>query len=80
MELERDEMLPEIFVYPTVTVVHFTDENWTSKTVYCIRCGWFVKYFLLQIPQEDPKCKKVCFLSKRKNYTFASIHGRYLLY
>ena len=31
------EML-DIFVYRTVTVVHFTDQNWISKTVYCIRC------------------------------------------
>ena len=33
------EML-EIFVYATVTVVKqsFTDQNWISKTVYCIKC------------------------------------------
>ena len=28
----------EIFTYRTVTVVYFTDQNWISKTVYCIRC------------------------------------------
>ena len=27
----------EIFAYPTVTVLRFTDQNWISKTVYCIR-------------------------------------------
>ena len=26
------------YAYRTVTVVHFTDQNWISKTVYCIRC------------------------------------------
>ena len=32
------EML-EIFAHRrTVTVMHFTDQNWISKTVYCIRC------------------------------------------
>ena len=34
---EEMEML-EIFAYRTVAVVHFTDQNWISKTVYCIRC------------------------------------------
>ena len=33
---ERMKML-EIFAYRTVAVVHFTDQNWISKTVYCIR-------------------------------------------
>ena len=28
----------EIFAYRTVTVVHFTGQNWISKTMYCIRC------------------------------------------
>ena len=28
----------EIFAYRTVAVVHCTDQNWISKTVYCIRC------------------------------------------
>ena len=27
-----------IFAYRTVTVVHFTDQNRVSKTVYCIWC------------------------------------------
>ena len=31
------EML-EIFAYRTVTVMHFTDQNWISKTVYCSKC------------------------------------------
>ena len=31
------EML-EIFAYCTVAVVHFTDQNWITKTVYFIRC------------------------------------------
>ena len=34
---EGMEML-KIFVYRTVGVVHFTDQNWIPKTVYCIRC------------------------------------------
>ena len=34
---ERMEIL-KIFAYRTVTVVHFIDQNWISKTVYCIRC------------------------------------------
>ena len=33
----------EIFAYRTVTVVQFTDQNWISKTVYCIRCVRFCK-------------------------------------
>ena len=33
----------EIFAYRTVTVVQFTDQNWISKTVYCIRCVMFCK-------------------------------------
>ena len=33
----RIEML-EIFAYCTVTVAHFTDQNWIPKTVYCIEC------------------------------------------
>ena len=28
----------KIFVYSTVAVVHFTDQNWIPKTVYYIRC------------------------------------------
>ena len=27
----------EIFAYRTVAVMHFTDQNWISKTIYCIR-------------------------------------------
>ena len=27
------------------TVVYFTDQNWISKIVYCIRMWWSVKYF-----------------------------------
>ena len=29
---------------------------------------------------DNRKCKAFCFLSKRKNCTFACVHGRYLLY
>ena len=32
-----------IFAYPTVTIVHFTDQRWVSKTVYCIRCAMVYK-------------------------------------
>ena len=28
----------EIFAYRTVSAVHFTDQKWFLKTVYCIRC------------------------------------------
>ena len=34
---QRMEMLL-ILAYHTVPVVHFTDQTWISKTVYCIRC------------------------------------------
>ena len=34
---EAMEML-EIFAYCTVAFMHFTDQNWIPKTVYCIRC------------------------------------------
>ena len=27
----------EIFAYRTVAVMYFTDQNWISKTIYCIR-------------------------------------------
>ena len=36
------EML-EIFAYGTVTIVHFTDQNWIFKSVYCIRCVMLCK-------------------------------------
>ena len=39
----RNDMVLNIFAYPTVTVVYFTDQNWISKTVNCIRS---VKYFI----------------------------------
>ena len=29
--------------YGTVVVEHFTDQDWISKTVYCIRCVMFCK-------------------------------------
>ena len=32
------EVMLETFAYRTVTVVYFTDQNWISKTVYCISC------------------------------------------
>ena len=41
----RYEMLLEIFAYPTVAVVHFTGQNWISKTMYCIRCVMVRKIF-----------------------------------
>ena len=31
------EML-EMFAYRTVAVMHFTDQNWIPKIVFCIRC------------------------------------------
>ena len=33
----------ESFAYRTVTVVHFTDQNRISKTVYYIRCAMACK-------------------------------------
>ena len=35
---EGMEML-EIFTYRTLAAVHFTNQNWILKTVYCIRCA-----------------------------------------
>ena len=47
-------MLLKAFVFPTVIVMHFTDLNWISKTVYCVRCVLVFRIsFLLQIPEED---------------------------
>ena len=34
---EGMEMI-KIFVYRTVAVMHFTNQNWISKIVYCVRC------------------------------------------
>ena len=31
------------FAYRTVAVVHFTDQNWISKIIYCIRCEMVCK-------------------------------------
>ena len=49
---EGMEML-EIFAYRTVAVVHFTDQNWIPKTVYCIRCvlvcNWNAKIALFHV-------------------------------
>ena len=53
---EGMEML-EIFSYRTVAVVHFTDQNWISNTIYCIRCVMVCKIGFCQL--------------KRKNRTFA---------
>ena len=36
------EMLDK-FAYRTVTVMHFADQNWIPKTVYCIRCAMVCK-------------------------------------
>ena len=33
-----DEEMLEILAYRTVAFVHFADQNWIPKTVYCIRC------------------------------------------
>ena len=33
----------EIFEYPTLAVVYFTDQNGIPKVVYCIRCAIFCK-------------------------------------
>ena len=36
--MARNENAQNICLSYTVTVVHFTDQNWISKTVYCIKC------------------------------------------
>ena len=36
--MARNKNAQNICFSYTVTVVHFTDQNWISKTVYCIRC------------------------------------------
>ena len=36
--MARNKNAQNICLSYTVTVVHFTDQNWISKTVYCIRC------------------------------------------
>ena len=49
-------------VYPTVTVMHFTDQNCCSKTVYCISCVMVCKIFFgSEFPKKMEKtgnCKK----------------------
>ena len=34
------------FVYRTVAIVHFTDQNWIPEIVYCIRCVMACKIVL----------------------------------
>ena len=68
-------MLLEIFAYPAVRVVHFTDWTCISKTVYRIGSVVFCKIFLLRIPrysgevaekmEKTGKCKVFYFSSKR---------------
>ena len=36
--MARNKNAQNICFSYTVTVVHFTDQNWISKTVYCIKC------------------------------------------
>ena len=83
----RNEMLLEIFAYPTVTVVHFRDQNCISKTEFswisCIvlRVWWSVKYFLLQIPDEDGENRqKQGVLPFKLTKNLGCVHSRYLLY
>ena len=40
-----NDMLLEIFAYPTVTLLYFTDQNWIPKTIYFIRCVMVCKIF-----------------------------------
>ena len=42
----------EKFACRTVTVVHFTDQNWISKTVYCIRCVMVCVTLVLQTEKQ----------------------------
>ena len=37
-EWKYSKFLTNIFTYLTVAAVHFTDQNWIPKTIYCIRC------------------------------------------
>ena len=60
-------MFVEVFAYPTVTVVCFTDQNWISKTVYCTRCVMVCKIFpCSEFPkrmQKTGKYKAFCTIS-----------------
>ena len=52
---EGMEML-EIFAYRTVAVVHFTDQNWISKTMYFIKCVMVCKLVLPTETQKSDFC------------------------
>ena len=72
----RNDMLLEIFAYPTVTVMYFTGQNWIPKTVYCMSYVVVCKMFSCpEFPdrmEKSGKCKAFC--------TFVCVHGRYLFY
>ena len=54
-------MLLEIYVYPTVTALHFTDQNCIFKPVYCIRCVMVCK-----ISFTRTKAKRFAFQANTK--------------
>ena len=56
----------EFFAYCKVAMVHFTDQNWIHKNVYCTRCEMVCKIDFTKL-----KCK---------NRPFPWVHGHYLLY
>ena len=56
----------ETFAYHPVTVVHFTDQNSITATLYCIRCVLGLQNLFDKL--------------KLKNRTFSCVRGHYLLY
>ena len=59
----------EIFAYRTVTGVHFTDQNWISKTVYCIRCVMALKLVLQTETQKSHFCVRPWSLLTMLNFS-----------
>ena len=66
--MARNKNAQNICLSYTVTVVHFTDQNWISKTVYCIRCvmvckigftNWNAKIALLRASMVVTYCIKL---------------------
>ena len=64
----RNNTLLKTFLYPTVTVAHFTDQNWISKNVNCIRCVMTCKvYSYSKFPEKTEKTRKSKAFSYQAN-------------
>ena len=59
------------FAYPTITVVHFIDQNWISKILYCIRYVMLCKMFFF------PNSWRIC--RKLANAKIALLHASILV-